>query len=197
MDHRDLKQEEFARLERAGRRLYEGGLVAGSLGALGVRLPSGVIAVTGRGTRLGFMQPSNLVMLDTSGLPSSGDGPATDDSGMLHQVLVVNKESNAVLRVQGPFTTALSFGGYRKVEKASIAMEHLGGVAFVPYYRPGTAGLAGAVADALREARVAIIERQGPVVRGEDLERAVDVAEALETAAKVAFLISGNGDRYG
>ncbi len=193
----DVKQKEYSRLERAGRRLYEARLVAGSLGALGARLPSGSVTVTRQGARLGFLKQSDLLLLDTNGLPANGAGPATDDSGMLFSVLEACPQANAVLRVQPAFTTALSFGGRRKVERASRVMEHLGGVAFIPYYRPGTAGLAGAVAEALLGATVAIIERQGPVVRGQDIDAAADIAEALEAAAKVSFLISDNGDTYG
>jgi len=193
----DLKTKEFFRLERAGRRLYDARLVVGALGSLAVRLGSGAIAVSARSARLGFLNQQDMVVLDSNGLPPEGSRPVNDDVGMLYQVLETCEDSNAVIRINPAFTTALSFGGYRKVEKASEVMEHLGGVAFIPYYRPGTAGLAGAVADAMREARVAVIERQGPVVRGDDVESAVDLAEALEAASKVSFLISGNGDTRG
>lgn len=59
----------------------------------------------------------------------------------------------------------------------------------MPFYSPGAGSLAGAVAETLKTHRVAMIEGQGCVVWGEDIDDAVDCAEALEAAAKVIFIL--------
>jgi len=55
-----IKPKELERLAAAGKRMYEGGLTTGTLGAIGVRLPGGSVAVTADGARLGFMKKADL-----------------------------------------------------------------------------------------------------------------------------------------
>ena len=176
-------------LAAAGRRLYEGGLAGGTLGSVGVRLPGGKVLVTSGHSRLGFLGPSDLVMLNGRG-PVTPEGQVPSrDSGILYAVLTARPEAGAVLRLYPPYSTAFAHKGREFLEKSTKLFTHLQGVAFVPYYRPGTAGLAGAVAEALRSNQVAVVESQGPVIWGSDLEDAVDRAEAFEAACKVAFIL--------
>jgi ribulose-5-phosphate 4-epimerase/fuculose-1-phosphate aldolase len=189
-----MKPRERECLIVAARRMYESGLVTGALGAVGVRLTSGEIAVTALGSRLGFLEAADLVLLDENGLAATdASRPPDRDSGMLFAVLSAQPEAGSVIRIHSPYATALAHRGRGTVERSKELLDQLGGVSFVPYFRPGTAGLAGAVAEALRETRVAIREGQGPVVWGTDIEDAVDRAEALEAAAQVAFLLNGGG----
>lgn len=191
-----MKERDFKRLAEAGRRLYEGGLVTGALGAIGARLPGGDMVVTAKGSRLGFLAGSDVLVLNGTGLPMNGkERSPAPDAKILRAILLAQPRSGCAIRVHSPYSTALAHIGRKGVERAHRLMEHLGGVAFVHYYRPGTAGLAGAVAEALRENRIAIIEKQGPVIWGTDIDDAVDIAEALESAAKVVFILGGtNGD---
>jgi len=129
----------------------------------------------------------------------NGSGPAGRngrsvgrETGIIRAVLASQPEAGAVIKVNAPYTTALSHKGRKAIEKSSALLADLGGVAFVPYYRPGTAGLAGAVAEAACSNRVAFIEGQGAVVWGSDIEDAIDQAEALEAAARVVFILSSS-----
>ncbi len=188
-----MKSGELLVLTAACRRMYEGGLVTGALGAVGVRISSGDVMVSREGSRLGFLQDTDMVLMN--GVRSQPDGKResyTRDAGIFKAVLAVQKEAGSVIRIQSPYATALAHRGRKALEKSQGLMEDLGGVVFVPFYRPGTAGLAGAVAEVLRDNRIAIVEGQGPVLWGIDIEDAVDQAEALEAAAKVIFLLNGS-----
>ena len=190
-----IKPEELERLKAAGRRMYEGGLAAGTLGAIGIRLSEGRVAVTAAGSRLGFLESSDFLTInDTRMMPvgQNGRAPAMD-AGVLAAVLDAQPGAGSVIRVLSPYATALAHRGGLFLEQSGELLGNLGGVAFVPFYRRGTAGLAGAVAEALKTNRVAIIEGQGPVVWGRDIDDAVDHAEALEAAATVIFILSGKG----
>jgi len=188
-----VRAKERAEILAAGRRMYEAGLVTGSLGSMGIRLSSGEIVITTKGSRLGFLSEEDLLVMNGSFPANQASGKLPDeDAGILYQVLKNQPDAGAVIRVHSPYSTVLAHRGRKHIEKAEPLLAHLGGVAFVPYYRPGTAGLAGAVADAMRGNCVAIIERQGCVVRGIDLSDAVDRAEALEASAKVIYLLSSN-----
>lgn len=188
----EIKPAELKVLVAACRRMYEGGLVTGNLGAVGVRISSGEIMVSSTGSRLGFLEGTDLLLMNGVRPKPGAVRKPCRDSGIFRAVLEVRGEAGSVIRVQPPYATALSHRGRKALERSRGLLEELGGVEFVPYYRPGTAGLSGAVAEALRHNRIAMIEGQGPVVLGTDIEDAVDRAEALEAAAKVIFLLNGN-----
>lgn len=192
-----MKPKDLKKLVNAGHRMYESGLVTGALGSIGVRLPSGEISVTVEGSRVGFLGASDLIVLNGQKIPERGHPGAPDrDAGIFRAVLASQPEAGTVIRVYSPYATALAFRGRKLVDVCADILGDLGGVAFVPFYRPGTTGLAGAVAGVMRENRIAIIENQGPVVWGTDIDDAVDRAEALEAAAKVIFLLGrDNGIR--
>lgn len=188
-----MKRNDLHRLINAGKRMYESSLVTGALGSIGARLSTGEVAVTAEGSRLGFLNDHDILVLDGRGFVSEGVGGTPDrDVGLVTAVMAAQPGAGAVIRTWSPHATALAHRGRRKIAESASLLEDLGGVAFVPHYRMGTAGLAGAAAEALRENHVAVIENQGPVVRGVDIEDAIDRAEALEMAAKVIFLIAGD-----
>lgn len=188
-----IKPQEIQEFISSGRRMYERGLATGALGAAGSRLADGGIALTAAGTRMGFMRPEDLLVLNGAApSPESGRGPGRD-GGIIRAVLAAQPGAGAVIRVSSPYATALAHGGRKMLDRRAGLLEELGGVSFVPFYRPGTAGLAGAVAEVMRADAVALIEGQGAVVRGTDLSDAIDTAEALEAAARVIFILEGSG----
>lgn len=187
-----IKPSDFSTVAAAGRRMYEGGLATGATGAIGVRLNGDAVAVTAAGTRLGFIGESDLIVMNGAGPDLENGKAASRETGMIRAVLSARSEAGAVIRVHGPYTTALSHKGRKVLARHASMLDELGGVVFVPYYRPGTAGLAGAVAEVLRSNRVAIIEGQGAVVWGADADGAIDGAEALEAAARVMFILDGS-----
>jgi 3-dehydro-4-phosphotetronate decarboxylase len=187
-----IKPGELEKLAAAGRRMYDGGLATGATGALGVRLADGSVALTAAGTRIGFLEKADLLVMNGSGPNLSNGRRPGKEAGIIKAVLAAQIEAGSVIKVNSPYTTALAHKGPRVLDKSSELLEDLGGVAYVPYFRPGTAGLAGAVAEAMRSNRVAIIEGQGAVVWGTDIDDAIDQAEALEAAARVIFILIGS-----
>ena len=71
-----IKPRELDRLVAAGRRMYERGLATGALGASGVRLAGGGIAVTAGGTRLGFIRKPDLLFMNGAGPTARGRAAA-------------------------------------------------------------------------------------------------------------------------
>ncbi|HEY5526392.1 MAG TPA: class II aldolase/adducin family protein [Candidatus Anoxymicrobiaceae bacterium] len=187
-----IKPGELEKLVAAGRRMYEGGLATGATGAMGVRLADGGVAVTAAGTRIGFLARADLLVMNGSGPNLSNGRKPGKEAGIIRAVLGAQAEAGSVVKVNSPYATALAHKGPRVLERSSELLEDLGGVAYVPYFRPGTAGLAGAVAEAMRSNRVAIIEGQGAIVSGSDIDDAIDRAESLEAAARVIFILIGS-----
>ena len=186
-----IKAKELDALVSAGRRMYEGGLAPGTTGAIGSRLNGGVVAVTAARTRLGSLSRSDVLLMNGAGPVGTNGREPGKETGIIRAVLAAQPQAGSVIKVNSPFTTALAHRGRKTIERSSELLSELGGVAFVPFYRPGTAGLAGAVAEVLRANRIAIIEGQGAVVWGSDPQDAVDHAEDLEAAARVIFILDG------
>jgi ribulose-5-phosphate 4-epimerase/fuculose-1-phosphate aldolase len=192
-----VKSAELERIISAGRRLYRAGLVTGARGAMGVRLCSGEVVVTRAGSRLGFLSASDMLIMNGNRMPAvASKEEAAVDASLMAAVLEARPEAGSVVRVESPYATALSHRGRLSLERSKDKLENLGSVVFVPFYRPGTAGLAGAVATALRDSDIAMVECQGPVLWGKDAEDAVDRAEALEAAAKVVFILGDGENGY-
>lgn len=170
--------------------MYEAGLTTGTLGSIGVRLSGGAIAVTAVGTHIGSLGSHDFLVLNSKHLPVRQNGRApVMDAKMLAAALEAQPAAGTVIRVHSPYTTALAHRGHTLLEESREMFEGVGGIGFVPYHPAGAKGLAGAVAEALKTHRVAMIEGQGCVVWGEDIDDAVDCAEALEAAAKVIFIL--------
>ena len=187
-----INRKELEELIDAGKRMYFSGLAAGSLGAIGVKLSSGKIAITSRESCLGFLGADDLIVMNGR-FPGDQKKTPPEEAGILFQVLKKVPDCRAVLSLNSPYTMVLSHRKKREIEGAMPYMERLGGVSHVPYYRPGTAGLAGAVASAMQKSNVVVVEGQGAIVRGATLREAIERAEALEAAAQVFYLLSGNG----
>jgi ribulose-5-phosphate 4-epimerase/fuculose-1-phosphate aldolase len=67
----------------------------------------------------------------------------------------------------------------------------LGGIPVAAYARPGSAALADGVRALAATAPVLLLAAHGPVTWGGSLAAAADLAEELENAAQVAFLLRG------
>lgn len=186
-----IKPSELDKLVAAGKRMYEGGLATGVLGAMGVRLSDGNLAVTAEGTRLGYLVKADLFIMNGATPTLENGRKQGRETGIIRAVMAAQPEAGSVIKVNSPYATALAHRGRKTLEASSELLVGLGGVAYVPFYRPGTAGLAGAVAEAMRDNKVAIIEGQGAVVWGSDVDDAIDTGEALEAAARVIFILDG------
>jgi 3-dehydro-4-phosphotetronate decarboxylase len=189
----DERLPELEKIAAACRRMYDGGLVTGALGSVGVRTSTGEILVNREGCRLGFLRGPDMLVMNGN-RPKPGKNPLCSDAGLMKAVLEAVSETGSVIRVYSPYATALAHRGKRVLEEAAPMFDNLRGVGYVPYFRPGTTGLAAAVAESMRHNSVVIIENQSPVVRGADIDDAIDRAEALEAAAKVVFILETTGD---
>jgi ribulose-5-phosphate 4-epimerase/fuculose-1-phosphate aldolase len=71
----------------------------------------------------------------------------------------------------------------------------LGRLPVVPYARPGSAELAAGVAEPAGAHAVLLLANHGSVVAADELDRAVDLAEELEAAARLHFTLLGTEHR--
>ncbi|MFT8245672.1 aldolase [Roseomonas sp. BN140053] len=175
--------------------LFARGYSVGSAGNISVRLEDGVL-MTPTNSSLGRLDPARLSRLDAEWRHVGGDAPSKEV--FLHRaVLRARPEAGAVVHLHSTHATAVACLA-QPGEDAPIppltpyfVMRVGRHLPVIPYYRPGDAAMEPAVHAAAREARALLLANHGPVVSGKTLLDAVNAAEELEEAARLALMLRG------
>jgi ribulose-5-phosphate 4-epimerase/fuculose-1-phosphate aldolase len=189
---RESRQREL--IVELGRSLYDRGLTHGSSGNFSVRLDDGFL-VTPTNACLGRLDPARVTKLDAAGQVVSGDKPSKE--AFLHLSMYRERSSaGAVVHLHSTHSVAVSV--LEGLDEASpippitaYYVMKIGRLALVPYFPPGDAALAGAVAQVATKHHAILLRNHGPVVAGSDLEAAVYATEELEETAKLFLLLRG------
>lgn len=175
-----------------GRSLFERGLTHGSTGNVSVRTPDGFL-MTPTGASLGALDPARLSLLDAAGAHVGGDAPTKE--ALLHLAMYRQRPRDAaVVHLHSTHSVAVSV--LADVDPANVlppltayyAMR-IGTLPLLPYFAPGDAKLAEAVAAAAGKHHAVLLANHGPVVSGSSLAAASDAIEELEATAKLWLLV--------
>jgi L-fuculose-phosphate aldolase len=197
------EQELREALVRAGRRLYQRGLVAGTEGNLSVRLDVESILITPSGLVKGDLEPSDLIRANAStGQPLvEPGGPAvaediaparqflpSSEIGM-HLALYDRADVAAVVHAHPPYATAIAAAG-QSLEPPILAEQPLllGEVPVLPFALPSTAEVADAVSDLPATCRAFLLAHHGATTVGGHIEEAIVRMEVLESCARATWL---------
>ena len=94
-----------------GQRLYSKGMIAGSDGNISAKLDSDRIIITASGKCKGFMNNSNLTVIDLEGNHLSGSCRASSEAAM-HTHLYRNRpDISACVHAHPPYATAFAVAG--------------------------------------------------------------------------------------
>ncbi|WP_029064084.1 3-oxo-tetronate 4-phosphate decarboxylase [Labrenzia sp. DG1229] len=175
-----------------GYALFSRGYTHGSTGNISVPLEDGWL-VTPTGTSLGSLDPGRLSKLNLGGKLVSGDQP-TKEAFLHRSIYEKRKSAGAVVHLHSTHSVALSClpnTDPQDVLPKLTPYAHMqcGRVAMVPYFRPGDAALAEAVALAAQSHWSILLAHHGPVVAGKSLKAAMYAVEELEETAKLALLL--------
>jgi ribulose-5-phosphate 4-epimerase/fuculose-1-phosphate aldolase len=180
---------------RLGRSLFERGLTHGSTGNLSIRTGPGFL-MTPTGSSLGALDPARLAALDADGVHVRGDPPTKE--ALLHLAMYRERpRDRAVVHLHSTHSVAVSV--LADVDPANAlppltayyAMR-IGTLPLVPYFAPGDAALANAVAGVATRHHALLLANHGPVVSGVSLDAAADAIEELEATAKLWLLVRGD-----
>jgi ribulose-5-phosphate 4-epimerase/fuculose-1-phosphate aldolase len=182
-------------LSELARSLFDRGYSVGTAGNISVRLDDGYL-MTPTNSCLGRLDPARISKLGPDWEPISGDKPSKEV--FLHRaVLDARPEAGAVVHLHSTHATAISClapeGGDAEIPPLTpyFVMRIGRRLPCVAYYRPGDAAMEPAVHAAAREAKALLLANHGPVVSGATLADAVNAAEELEEAARLALLLRG------
>lgn len=175
-----------------GRSLFARGLTHGSTGNLSARTETGFL-MTPTGVSLGDLDPGRLAILDATGRPIAGDPPTKEAA--LHLAMYRQRPRDAaVVHLHATHSVAVSVLADTDPANALPALTayyamRIGTLPMLPYYPPGDAALADAVAALATEHHAVLLAHHGPVVAGRSLAAAADAIEELEATARLWLLV--------
>ena len=195
---------------RVGKSLFDRGYVHATAGNISVRLDDGFL-ITPTDACLGNMDPARLALLGLDGLQQSGDKASKTialHSQIYKAAAAYEGETRCVIHTHSTHCVSLtlSLPFQRTLPRTALGPELLcavtpyfvmkvGHVPLIPYYRPGAAQAADAVADAIHRygqagmnIRAAMLSRLGPNVWHSTPAAAMATLEELEETARLVCL---------
>lgn len=174
---------------RAGRRLAERGLIAGSDGNIAARCGPDRVLVTPAGRDKGELEPGDLVEVDLAGRVVRGSAPPTTELAMHLAILAQRPDAGAVVHAHPPVATGFAVAG-RVLGDGSLAelVAQFGTVPVVPFGAPGTPELGERVRPFVREHDALLLANHGAVTLGPTVEAACWRMESLEQGARILLV---------
>ena len=183
---------------RVGRSLFDRGYVHASAGNISARLDDGFL-ITPTDACLGFLDPSRLARLDSSGRQLSGDR-ASKTLSLHRRIYESDASARCVIHTHSTHLVALTLSGVWQPHDilppiTPYFVMKVGHVPLIPYHRPGDPQVAGLVAEAIVKhqenggrLRAVMLDRLGPNVWHDAPAQAMAVLEEMEETARLWLL---------
>ena len=174
--------------------LYERGYAFGSTGNVSVRAGERVW-ITPTGKSLKGLNPGHLALVSLDGESLNENRPSKEFP--FHLAVYTRREDvRAVVHLHTLYSVALSCLDDFDEENPLPPLTpyyfmRVAPLAVLPYFRPGSAGLAEAVGEAAPRHNCMLLRNHGVVCAGSTLSEAVDRTEELEQTARLHFLLRG------
>jgi len=178
--------------------LFERGYAHGSTGNISVRVGEEVW-VTPTGQPLRGLSPERLARLDMGGRRLNENAPSKEHP--FHAAIYRRRpEARAVVHLHSTYAVALSclesFDGDESLPPLTpYYFMRVAPLAVLPYFRPGSASLAGAIEEAATAHHSILLRNHGLICAGSTLSEAADRAEELEQTARLHFILRGEKTR--
>ncbi len=170
-----------------GRRMWTKEWVAANDGNISCRISDNEFVCTPTGVSKGFMEVSDLIIVDREGRKRSG-GPLNPSSEMKMHLFVYNEcpEVNAVCHAHPPIATAFSVAGISLdqclLPEVVLAM---GQIPCVPYGLPSTDEIPQSIAPHLKDSTAVLLANHGALSWGNSITQAYYRMETMEHFAKI------------
>ncbi|WP_203433108.1 class II aldolase/adducin family protein [Jiangella asiatica] len=176
-------------LIRACRRLAALGLSPGGSGNVSVRVGDQVF-VTPTGSSLGRVTEDDLAVLTADGTSLSANRPSKEFP--LHLAAYrVRPRAQAIVHLHSVHAVAASCLADPLPTLTPYQVTRLGPLPVAPYAPPGSQDLADGVAALMAGHHAVLMANHGSVVAADDVDLAADLAEELDSTAKLALLLRG------
>ncbi len=175
-----------AALIAAGRRVVAKDLTWGTSGNLSARVDADRFVISATGVRLEDVTEDALVTCAVGADSWSGDRRPSVETGMHRAVFARRPDVGAVLHCS-PFAATLMASSALPVDPypTTDGVYYVGEVARVGFELPGSAALADAVAAAIADVDVLLLENHGALCVAPTLDEVVNRAEAFELLCRM------------
>ena len=175
-------------------RVGDAGLTVCSSGNISWRIGDEAL-ISGTGSWVPSLQKEKVAICRiATGESLNGVRPSME-SGFHLGIMRERPDVNVVLHFQSPYATAVACMS-RLPENFNVTAEipcHVGSeIPVVPYFRPGSAELAGHVKAALKNHDSCLLRKHGQVVCGKDFDEAFERAMFFEMACRIIILSGGH-----
>ena len=180
-------------IAEVGKSLFDRLFTFGSTGNISARLSTGETLMTPTNASLGKLDPARLSKLSADGTHVGGDKPTKE--AFLHRCMYCERAgASAVVHLHSTHAVAVSIIDGLDAEDllpplTAYYVMRVGRLPLVPYYPPGDAELARAVAEKARLSHAVLLANHGPVVAGSSLREAQYATEELEETAKLFLML--------
>jgi ribulose-5-phosphate 4-epimerase/fuculose-1-phosphate aldolase len=177
---------------------YKRGYAFGSTGNISVRAGERVW-ITPTGKSLKGLRPGQLACVNLTGESLNENRPSKEFP--FHLAVYTRREDvRAVVHLHTLYSVALSCLDSFDAEKGLPPLTpyyfmRVAPLAVLPYFRPGSSGLAEAVGEAAARHNCMLLRNHGVVCAGSTLSEAVDRTEELEQTARLHFILRGENVR--
>lgn len=193
-----ITEENIEYFVTQARRYGEAGLMLCSSGNLSWRVGEKAL-VSGTGSWLPVLTGERVAVCDVvSGLSENGVRPSMESVFHLG-VMRERADVNVVLHFQSEYATVVACMK-EKPESFNVTLEvpyHVGEIAVIPYYCPGSPELAQAVIDGMREHDAVLMSNHGQVVCGKDFDDVLQRALFFEMVCRIIVQSGGEYDVLG
>jgi L-fuculose-phosphate aldolase len=177
-----------------GRRLYAKGFSSANDGNITMRTEDGYFLCTPTMQSKGYLQPSDIVLIDSQGKLIAGTKQRSSEA-LLHMEAYRHREDiHAVVHCHPPHATAYAITNQSLPRWVLAEVEiFLGNIPIAPYKTPGTKEFAETIVPYVMDANAIILAHHGTVTFGKDLEQAFWWTEVLDSYCKILMLASQIG----
>lgn len=172
---------------------HQRGYAFGSTGNLSIRL-NDELWVTPTGQSLRKLAPEQLACIGLDGQPRNDNKASKEYPFHLAAYQAASARANALVHLHSTYTVALSC--LEELDPAEplpaitpYYLMRVAPLAVLPYFRPGSTELAGAVGEAAEAHDCLLLRNHGLICLGRTMDEAVDRAEELEETARLFFLL--------
>ncbi len=178
---------------------YRRGYAFGSTGNLSVRVED-QIWITPTGQSLKGLNVNQLACLDFDGASQNENHPSKEFPFHL-AVYKQRADVRAIVHLHSTYSVALSclesFNSEQPLPPLTpYYFMRVAPLAVLPYFRPGSQGLAEAVERAAARHNCMLLRNHGTICAGSSLNEAVDRTEELEQTARLYFTLRGEQVRH-
>jgi L-fuculose-phosphate aldolase len=165
----------------AAKKMYSGGLVAGTWGNISARIDDKYMAITPSGMDYEKLRPDEMVIVDMDTLEYEGGLKPSIEVPMHAAIFHDRPNVNGIMHTHSTYALCLATAQKPIPPICDDQVQILGGdIRVSPYTRPSTKEMADEVTKALRGRYGALIANHGAVTLGIDLDKAYIAAQVLE-----------------